>query len=93
MPRPSRRPGKITERFSEEKLLGRSAWIDGPFKLHRAGGKKPGDARFTLFDLAADPKEQHDVAEKHPERLKRMKAGLEVWQKSVIRSLNGEDYD
>ena len=36
-----------------------------------------------LFDLAADPFEQHDVAAQHPERLERMSAALERWFESV----------
>jgi hypothetical protein len=88
-----REPGKITEHYSEDKLLGHSAWIDGTYKLHRIGSKKTGDARYMLFDLATDPKEQDDLAQKQPERLNRMKADLETWQKTVVRSLNGEDYN
>lgn len=36
------------------------------------GGDGPGE--MILFDLAADPAEQHDVAEKHPEVVKGLKA-------------------
>jgi arylsulfatase A-like enzyme len=36
-----------------------------------------------LFDLAADPFEQHDLAHAHPERVRRMCAALERWFESV----------
>jgi hypothetical protein len=36
-----------------------------------------------LFDLAADPFEQNDLAREHPERVKRMSAALEQWFESV----------
>jgi hypothetical protein len=38
-----------------------------------------------LFDLGADPFEQHDVAELHPERVRQMSAALERWFESVER--------
>ena len=36
-----------------------------------------------LFDLAADPFEQHDLAAVHPERVRRMSAALDRWFESV----------
>jgi arylsulfatase A len=36
-----------------------------------------------LFDLAADPFEEHDLAPAHPERTARMGAALETWFESV----------
>jgi arylsulfatase A-like enzyme len=36
-----------------------------------------------LFDLAADPFEQHDLAAAHPERVTRMSAALDRWFESV----------
>jgi arylsulfatase A len=36
-----------------------------------------------LFDVAADPFEQHDLAAEHPERVARMTAALEEWFESV----------
>ena len=47
---------------------------------------------WELYDLIADPTEQTDIAAKHPEILNRMKAELEQWQQSVLRSHRGEDY-
>jgi len=83
--------GTITERFSDAALPGHAAWIDNQYKLHRIADKA-GQAKYALFDLLKDPEEKSDLAEGHPERLARMKSDLDAWQKSVIRSLNGEDY-
>jgi arylsulfatase A-like enzyme len=83
--------GAITERFSDAVLPGHAAWIDNQYKLHRIADKA-GQAKYALFDLAQDPTEKNDLGEGQPERLARMKSELEAWQKSVVRSLNGEDY-
>jgi len=89
--KPEPDPGKITQRFSEDELPGNSAWIDGQFKLHRRAGKT-GAARFELYDLERDREEKKDIAGQMPGQVESMKAKLLEWQKSVIRSLNGEDY-
>lgn len=83
--------GAIVERFSHAMLPGHAAWIDNQYKLHRIADKA-GQAKFALFDLVQDPAEKTDLAGAQPERLARMQRELEDWQKSVIRSLNGEDY-
>ncbi len=71
---------------------GHAAWIDGNWKLHRIEqGKKP-TIRVELYDLAADPQETNDLAEREPTKAAAMRAQLEVWLTSVSRSLNGEDY-
>jgi len=55
-------------------------------------GHKLSARRWELYDVAADPSEQTDLAAKHPEIVNRMKAELEAWQQSVLRSYRGEDY-
>lgn len=80
-----------TEKVSETDLPGHAAWLDGPFKLHRLPQKKTGFSH-ELYDLAADPKEEHDLAAEDAGRVEKMKAELERWQKSVIHSLSGGDY-
>jgi arylsulfatase A-like enzyme len=82
---------------------GDAAWTDNRFKLVLAEGRRaakkganagksesPGGAE--LFDLFADPKEEHNVAAAHPEVVARMTAQLHAWQRSVERSLSGADY-
>lgn len=80
--------------YSEDDLPGPAAWLDGNFKLHRIPGKKKDDAvTYRLFDLGSDVVEKHDISEAQPERLASMKKKLNAWQTSVVRSLNGEDYE
>ncbi len=68
---------------------GHAAWTDWPWKLHRIQGD-----RFELYQLLDDPKEEQDLSGKprHAERLERMKGELDAWMRSVIGSLNGNDY-
>ncbi|MDA0281924.1 MAG: sulfatase-like hydrolase/transferase [Planctomycetota bacterium] len=80
--------------YSEDNLPGPAAWIDGNFKLHRTVSKTgEAGARYQLFDLGSDVEEKHDLSETQPERLAGMKQKLSDWQMSVVRSLNGEDYN
>ena len=46
-----------------------------------------------LYDLNTDVVEKHDLSKAQPERLEAMKKKLLAWQQSVIRSLNGDDYE
>jgi hypothetical protein len=82
--------GKITKQYPQDNLPGHSAWLDWPWKLHRINAKK--GVKFELYNLTEDPEERNDLAGRRPERAKTMKGKLEEWQKSVVRSLNGEDY-
>ena len=70
---------------------GHAALIGGNYKLHRIPSKN-GTDRFELYNLETDPAESKDLADTHPQQVNRMKAALESWQESVLRSLNGEDY-
>ncbi len=79
-------PGQITKRYPLDDLSGPAAWIDGDYKLYRREGAA------ALYNLAEDPTEKNDLAAREPGRVRRMQAALEAWQKSVVRSLNGEDY-
>jgi arylsulfatase A-like enzyme len=57
-----------------------TAWIsaDGTEKIIAHG-----DGKLEVFDLAKDPGELENLAEKDPERTKRLKAELESWQQSL----------
>ncbi|GAA5507401.1 sulfatase-like hydrolase/transferase [Novipirellula caenicola] len=76
--------------FSEDIATGHAAWTDWPWKLHRIGGKK-----YELYNLAEDPMETTDRSGdlQQQARMSRMQKELDAWMRSVIRSLNGNDYD
>jgi arylsulfatase A-like enzyme len=80
-----------TPRYSETDLPGHAAWLDGNWKLHRIANRG-GEAKFELYDLAADMQETTDLVGKETARGAAMKSELAAWQRSVVRSLNGEDY-
>ena len=82
--------GNITKKYPQDVFPGHAAWLDWPWKLHRIETKK--GIKLELYNLAEDPKEKNNVAAQYSERAKSMKAQLEEWQNSVIRSLNGADY-
>ncbi|MEX2512166.1 MAG: sulfatase-like hydrolase/transferase [Cyclobacteriaceae bacterium] len=65
---------------------GSFAWIDEAWKLHQNGPD------FELYNLEKDPKEEKNLVEQFPDRVKKMKDALTNWQNSVIRSIRGEDY-
>lgn len=71
---------------------GHSAWLDGAWKLHRIEPAKGGAVKWELYNLTDDPKETTDLLAKEAERSARMQKQLNGWLKSVVRSLNGEDY-
>jgi arylsulfatase A-like enzyme len=83
---------EITKKYSEDVLPGHAAWTSEDYKLHRIAGAGGASAKYELYNLAKDANETTDLAAAEPERASRMKTELEAWQKSVIRSLNGEDY-
>ena len=66
---------------------GPAAWSDNRYKL-----VKPARNKYELYDLTVDPSEKTDLAAERPEIVTRMKAELESWQQSVLRSCRGEDY-
>ena len=84
--------GEIKKRYSETELPGHSAWIDGDWKLHRIADATGGKVKFELYNLREDREEKNDVIGSEPDRAERMKGALDAWQRSVVGSLNGEDY-
>jgi arylsulfatase A-like enzyme len=77
--------------YSEDQFPGHSAWLDWPYKLHRidSENKEPG---FELYNLESDPGEMNDLSVSMPEKVTSMNKGVEAWLKSVVNSLNGNDY-
>jgi len=82
--------GKVTKQYPLDSFPGHAAWLEWPWKLHRREGR--GEVRFELYNLAADAMEAKDLASEQGDRVKAMSVALAAWQKSVVRSLNGEDY-
>jgi len=65
---------------------GEFAWIDGEWKLYQEGEV------LELYNLKSDVREEHDLADRYPDRVEKMRKALLDWQRSVIRSIRGEDY-
>ncbi len=82
--------GKIDKKYSEDSFPGHAAWLDWPWKLHRIETKK--GLKLELYNLIKDPEEKNDLSAQNVKRSGVMKDKLEEWQRSVVRSLNGEDY-
>jgi arylsulfatase A-like enzyme len=82
--------GKISKKYPEDTFPGHAAWLDWPWKLHRI--EKRRSVELELYNLAKDPDEEKNLSTQLSGRTSAMKAELEQWQKSVVRSLNGEDY-
>lgn len=83
--------GDLSTKYSDRDLPGHASLIDGDYKLHRIPNKN-GKVTYSLFNLGDDIKEKQDRSKEEPEQLTRMKKALRNWQKSVVRSMNGEDY-
>jgi arylsulfatase A-like enzyme len=77
--------------YPEDQFPGHAAWIEGDWKLHRIADQQA-EVSWELYHLARDPREQHDVKDGQTERVTAMREAMEVWLKSVTRSLNGADY-
>jgi arylsulfatase A-like enzyme len=74
-----------------DQFPGHAAWTQGNWKLHRIENQQ-GEVKWELYDLAADPAEKTNLAPSEDSRVQAMRAALEDWLTSVVRSLNGEDY-
>lgn len=77
--------------FGDDAMRGHAAWNAWPWKLHRIETK--GKVTFELYHLIDDPMEQNDLSAAESERVDSMKQKLEAWQKSVLASWSGADYN
>lgn len=53
---------------------------DGRWKLHHPNSKR---GELELYDLIADPGEEHNLAKDHPEVVQQLSAKLEAWQATL----------
>ncbi len=84
-------PAVIGTKLPIDQFEGNAAWIDQEYKLLIQKNKDKSSTSL-LFDLSVDPAEKNNLAEKLPEKVKSMEAALKLWQISVAKSNNGEDY-
>lgn len=85
---------RLDEVYPQDLYPGHAAWLSWPWKLHRKQeDDKNGAATLELYNLAEDPKEANDLVPRDPDRARALRSGLENWQASVVRSLNGHDYE
>jgi len=82
--------GKITQQYPDVAFAGHSAWLNWPWKLHRI--ERNQSIKLELYNLEKNPQESSNVAEQNTKRVNTMKSELEFWLKSVVGSLNGNDY-
>jgi len=61
--------------------LGTSVWLDYPYKLHKTVTAE--GTHYELYDLAADPAEQNDLAAQEAEIVNRLAAAQTAWQADV----------
>jgi hypothetical protein len=83
--------GDLSRQYAENVFPGHAAWLDWPCKLHRIEDEG-GETTFELYNLESDPDESVDLVADQTSRVESMKNDLATWQRSVVRSLNGEDY-
>lgn len=70
-----------------------AAWIDGHYMLRLGFPTKRRETEsVTLYDLIADPGQEKDLADRHPQEVQRMLKELAVWRESVKASFAGKDY-
>jgi arylsulfatase A-like enzyme len=80
----------IKVHYPDDEFLGHAAWLDYPWKLHRI--VEDGQETLELYNLDSDPGEVDNLWDNQTDRATRMNRDLAAWQRSVIQSLNGEDY-
>jgi arylsulfatase A-like enzyme len=69
------------------------AWIEGHQMLRIDSPNKRRNAEsVALYDIQADPGQEKNIAEQHPQEVQRMLKEIAVWQESVKASFAGKDY-
>jgi arylsulfatase A-like enzyme len=78
-------------KIGEDGMRGHAAWTAWPWKLHRI--QKGNKVKFELYHLVNSPMEAKDLSAKETTRVAKMKKDLEAWQRSVLDSWSGNDYE
>ena len=81
----------ITTHYAEDDFRGHAAWLDWPFKFHRIEDNS-GNVKTELYNLEEDPMEQSNLLDEKTSKAESMRTQLEKWQRSVMESHNGKDY-
>lgn len=79
-------------RISEEDFAGLKAILGNRYKLVVSERARGGEPVRELFDVRADPAEEHNLIRSRAETASKMEKQLLKWQRSVLRSLTGADY-
>ncbi len=87
---PPEEESRPSQRYPNDVAPGHAAWLDWPYKLHRIPNKD-GTVDWELYDVQQDPAETANLADEEPDRVRSMAQALEAWQRSVLRSLNGDE--
>jgi len=90
-PIPFESEGRLALIGNRYKIVYDPAVRGGPRPKPGSGDPVPVD-RFMLFDIPADPSEQHDLAAEHPDIVRRMVSELERFRASCRASVAGKDY-
>ena len=74
--------------------LGTGVWIEDKYMLRLVPPheKRKIKRSITLYDIFADPAQEKDLADEHPEKVKQMLQALESWRRGVQESFAGKDY-
>ncbi|MEY3395844.1 MAG: Arylsulfatase precursor [Verrucomicrobiota bacterium] len=69
------------------------AWIEGCQMLRiNSPNKRRNQESIALYDIRTDPAQEKNIAEQHPQEVRRMLKEISVWQESVKASFAGKDY-
>src|SRR5262245_52185467 len=70
-----------------------AAITSGGYKLIHNRKRKPGLPEYALYHVAVDPREQTDLAARHPDIVARLARVLDAWHKSALQARLKPDSD
>jgi len=70
-----------------------AVWMDGRHMMRfDPPTKRQKTESVTLYDILADPGQERNIADQHPQEVQRMLKELAAWRESVRTSFAGKDY-